>query len=355
MENAIAIEKFQDFSPAKIEGMVNEYLLISVPAESSKEYKAAREALTTCVSTRTGIDKRRKALNEDAKQWINSVNDTAKKLTAMIEPAESHLRQELQREDERKESIKKEKERIEQERISGIRKKIAVIQNMTTNLNGLSSQQLSDLAAGVSGFEITLQDYQELIQEADQVKQTALGAIQDALADRIKFEKEKEEQKIEAERLAKQKAKQEENERILKEEKAKLEAEKLSLLKAQEEAEKKIREEKAKIEAERMAEENRKTEEKRKAELAEKAKIKAEEDEKKRIEAEAAAKKAEEERLARIEALKPDKEKIKNWLNQILSIKPPDVVSTTAKELIDFAVKSFTGSASEISAKMDNM
>jgi hypothetical protein len=41
---------------------------------------------------RTSVDKRRKALNDEAQKWIKNVNDTAKEILAIVEPVELHLK-----------------------------------------------------------------------------------------------------------------------------------------------------------------------------------------------------------------------------------------------------------------------
>jgi hypothetical protein len=54
--------------------------------------KAVVDGRKSVVKLRTGVDKRRKALNAEAKSWIDTVNATAKEILAIIEPVEDHLK-----------------------------------------------------------------------------------------------------------------------------------------------------------------------------------------------------------------------------------------------------------------------
>ena len=54
--------------------------------------KAAVDGRKAVVKLRTGVDKRRKALNAEAKSWIDTVNATAKEILAIIEPVEDYLK-----------------------------------------------------------------------------------------------------------------------------------------------------------------------------------------------------------------------------------------------------------------------
>lgn len=54
--------------------------------------KAVTDGRKAVVKLRTGVDKRRKALNAEAKAWIDTVNATAKEILAIIEPVEDHLK-----------------------------------------------------------------------------------------------------------------------------------------------------------------------------------------------------------------------------------------------------------------------
>lgn len=54
---------------------------------------AVQTARKAVVKMRTSVDKRRKALNDEAQQWIKTVNGVAKEITGILEPVEEHLKQ----------------------------------------------------------------------------------------------------------------------------------------------------------------------------------------------------------------------------------------------------------------------
>jgi hypothetical protein len=76
--------------------------------------KAVTDGRKAVVKLRTGVDKRRKALNAEAKAWIDTVNATAKEILAIIEPVEDYLKtQEVIHERQRQEAEQAERaERI---------------------------------------------------------------------------------------------------------------------------------------------------------------------------------------------------------------------------------------------------
>ena len=54
--------------------------------------KKVSEGRKAAMRMRTSVDKRRKALNDEAQKWIKNVNDTAKEILAIVEPVELHLK-----------------------------------------------------------------------------------------------------------------------------------------------------------------------------------------------------------------------------------------------------------------------
>jgi hypothetical protein len=322
-----ALVKFEDFSPSKINEMVGQYLTLSVPEGDSKAYKIVRTALTTVVSTRTGIDKRRKQLGEEARLWINQVNDAAKTITKLLEPAESHLRSELDKEDARKEAIRLVNERKEKERIDGIRNKISSIQRLASNTRGLNSSQIKDLLSQLNAIEILETEYMELTSDAANVLNDSKMQIEEAFERQLQVEKEDEIRKAETARLEELRKKQAEEQAKIDAENARIEEENRKIREAEERiqkereaAELKIKEEEMRIEAERQkliaeqkaeqerreaAELKKQLEEKRIAKEAEDARIKKE---------------AEEAELRRQEELKPDREKFLSMCSELVNM-----------------------------------
>ncbi|MBU3914401.1 hypothetical protein KKA14_02615 [bacterium] len=349
-----ALQEFE-LTPEKITEMVKQYMALTVPAGDNKAYRVAREALTICVHARTGIDKHRKKLGEDARIWINECNAAGKELTALIEPAETHLSSELGAEDARKAAIADEIERKEQERINGIRTKINAIAGLTVGLNGLNSVALQRLADELEAMPLDSKEYMELSAEANITKTQAYGQILVALDARITFEKEEMARKIEADRLEQQRKEQEaeakrldgirfEQDRIAKEAQDKIDAERLEMAEAR-----------AKFDADRKAEQDRIEFETVKAMLAEQAKIQAEAELKARVEREETARlakiEADKKEAAQIEALKSDKEKLTDYTGKILAIPFPKVDS----KLAVFAVATIEGLLSQIREVVESL
>ncbi|MEA3436552.1 MAG: hypothetical protein U9R43_08800, partial [Thermodesulfobacteriota bacterium] len=103
----------------EVQDMVEKYQELTLIPEDEDSYKICRVALTSCIRVRTGIDKRRKELNSKAQNEIKARNTAAKQLTAIIDPAETHLSALVKGEDNRIKAIEAEKEKRQQEIIQG--------------------------------------------------------------------------------------------------------------------------------------------------------------------------------------------------------------------------------------------
>lgn len=231
---------------------------------AKEDYEAVRLAIADVRSTRTGVDKARKQLNEDAQDHIRRVNDEAKRVTALIVEIEEPLKASKKAVDDEKARIKREKEEaIEAERRAKIEAELAE---------------------------------KKAKEEAERKR---VEAAQAAERERLRIENEKLE--AEKEKLA------EEN-RIKQEAIDKERAEQEAKLKAERDA---IEAERRKVEAEktRIAEDERK-----RVEAEEAAKREAEEN---RL----AAERVEAARLE-AEARKPDLQKLREWHTNIRETSP---------------------------------
>ncbi len=331
-----AIQKYE-FTVESLTKKVNEYATIKIVPGDTPSYKVARKALTTCVSMRTGIDKRRKELNADYHARIADNNAAGKILTTAISPAEQHLRVEVDTEDDRKAAIKAEKERLEVERVDGIQALIHNIRSMVTSLNGMDSTALTTLRDEIGSITLPPDEYMEFMAEANQAVQDAHNAAKSALDDRLVWEAEEAARKLETERLEKVRKEQEiEAERLRKiqEEQDAKRAEEDARLFAERAA---IQAEKDKLEAEKKAEQERKDleamREKVKTEAERAAKEKVEREERERL----AKETAEAEEKERLEALKPDKEKLLAYADELLDVGLPVLESKNAEDVLHVA------------------
>jgi hypothetical protein len=85
----------QPFDPprAKIAELREEFMAIVVTGpEDHENYGKAHRALQTMVKLRTGLDKNRLERTKSLRQYIESVNEEAKELLALMAPVEAHLR-----------------------------------------------------------------------------------------------------------------------------------------------------------------------------------------------------------------------------------------------------------------------
>jgi len=269
------------FSPADsaIAVMRDEYMPLTIAGlDDAAGYRRVHAARMIVKDRRIQIEKKRKELKADALEYGRKVDGEAKRLTALLEPIETHLLQE-------EKAIDDEKERIRNE----------------ARLKAEAEEQARREA------------------EAARIK-----AEQDAENERLRAEREK----LEAERKAR--------EAEWEAERQKIEVEKARVAAEQKAAQDRIDAEREAMEAERKriadaeAARLRAIEmEKAKAEAAEKARVETE----KRVAREAAEKAAREKAKAeaaerkrlRAEAMRSDREKLLSVANAVFAIVLPDV------------------------------
>lgn len=326
-----------DITPQAVAERVAEFADLHVVPGDSKSYKQVKSAYMVLVHLRNDVDKRRKKLGEDAREWINATGKAAKELIAPTTPLEGRFKAELDAEDARIEAEKAEKIRIERERVEGIRAKIEALRQFAVIKPTMTAAQITDLMDNVADIIIDEQIFMEFREEAEKVRSETWETLEKLEKERSEWEQEQASAKAEAERLEKQRQEQE--------------AERKRLEAIQKEADEKARKEREaleaerrKIEAEKKALEDAKRAEKEKQERAEferrareEAKARAEAEAKANVEREAreAAERAEKERIEkeRQDALAPDKEKLRNWAKSLLDMSGP-ILSDDASRLI---------------------
>jgi hypothetical protein len=280
-DKAIALRtNFAEFQAVADEWKAKADAIIVNGPEDKAQIKEAREGRLSLKGKRVEIEKRRKALKENALKEGQTIDAVAKALTALISPIEDAL--------EEKEKIV---ERIEARRKEALRTARAAM-----------AAPLAEYIPALDFATLTEEDFDRLMAGAELQKAAAEKAVEDA--------------RIAAE--AKAKADAEERQRVAAENarlRAEAEAQAAELAKVQEAAriereaaEKKAREAaaeiaKAQAEAERVAREAREAEEKKARELAE-AKAKAD------AEAKAAA-------------AAPDKEKLLAFADMLDALEVP--------------------------------
>ena len=274
-----------------VQGILEESKIVVTSVDDKEGMKRAREIRLKLKDIRVNVEKTRKELKEDSLRYGRAIDGVANVLKQMIEPAENHL--------QKQEDFAKEQERIKKEKIANSRASILLGLNVDIAFFNL--------------VDMTDEEF-DLLHSRSQI---AFDAIKES------------EERAKAERIAQEKAIEEERERVRKEnEELKKQNE---ILIKQKEQEKIAQETAAKIEA------------------AEKEKIRLENEElkrkndllieKERLEKEAEEKRIEEEEKKRqeellIAELAPDKEKTIKYLQLLKSIPTPEIKSTQYNSLI---------------------
>lgn len=280
--------------------------IVVTSIEQTREMQMARQARLALKDIRVDVEKTRIRLKEDIVRKGKAIDGIANVIKYLIEPIEGHLKQQ-------EDFIKVQES-----------KRIAELKEERTKL---IQPFLQDCETDTS--------YYDLGNMPEQTFNNLLKTLELGYNERIATQ-----QRIEAERIAKEKAEAEERERI------RIENERLK--KEALEKEKQLAEERAKAEAEKKAIEEKARKAKAEADAKAKkliaeqdAKLKKEREEKEKLEAELKAKEEQEKALlkAQKEAEKkakaaPDKTKLTLLADTIINIQLPEVSSEEAKEII---------------------
>jgi len=288
---------------AEIAKMSDIYMNLTIKGLDDQEgFEAVHAGRMVMVKYRTAVDKLRKHSNKDAQEFIKNNNANAGKLLGLMEPIETHLKNEEGKITAELERIKAEKEAAEK---IIIQKRVDALLAFNVVMPFFDVAMMTD-----EEYEVKLDAGRA---ELERVKRERV------LQDEIR--------KLEEENLAKERA---EIERMRKEQEA--------TTKAQEEKELALQAKRDAIEAEWKAEQERKEREAFEKQAAENAQIKAEKDAKEKAEREAREKKEREEaeiaEKARQEGLRPDKEKLIAWAKTIKNFSVPAVNDERAQEIV---------------------
>ncbi len=320
------LQKF-NIADAVIAKMSAEYLPLKIKSLDDKEgTKAVHSARMIIVKKRGEVEKKRKELKRSSIDFGNAVDAEAKRITALLEPIETHLYEE--------ESIfEKERERLSLEAEEKAQKKLQVRVNILKTYN--YTMYLLDNVKNMSDNDF------ELV-----VAQAKIGYE----VEQARMAEETRKVRVEEERLAKIKADQEaESKRLAEIARQQREAEeKIKLANEKIENEKRaIEDEKNRIINELLAQERAIEAGKQRAIEIEQAKKKAIEDTEKRLKAESeeSARKIQvaAEAKRKKDARAPDKEKLANLSNAFNAIVMPSVSSPEAIEIIRAVTEDLKG------------
>lgn len=226
------LKKFNITDPAIAE-LANKYLPLKISGLADKEgYKKVNEARKIVKGYRIDVDKRRKELIAGALEFQRRINGEAKRITALLDPIESHLELEEKMIDDELERIKREKAQAD---AAKLQKRIEMLLFFDFHFNGL--QYFSNYV----DFKVTVKELQEF---QDLTFENALFGIEIAhakhKAEKERLDKERREeaqrliqlrreQEMEQERLRDIAYEQEKKEKALKAEQARIEADKKAI------------------------------------------------------------------------------------------------------------------------------
>lgn len=257
---------------AAIAQLAEQYMPLRIDGISDKQgFKAVHDARMVVKNTRIAVEKKRKELKEDALRYGQAVDAEARRLTALLEPIESHLQLE-------EDAVVNERERIkraaEEAKRAALQKRLDALLAVGVVGNPLAVADMTEERFTASLAEATTAFHER--QKAEAEAAAKRRQEEEALAaERSRLAEIKRQQDAEATRLAAERKKIEDQEaahkRALELEAAKREAAE----KARLETEQRIAREQA---AAKAAEEAKAAKEKAAADAAEAARIKAEQE-----------------------------------------------------------------------------
>jgi hypothetical protein len=203
------ISEVQILFPVSEEKMVEmEKRFAVVPDCNTKDgYNEAKKGIRELVSCRTSLEDGRLEMTRDAREFQAKVNELGKSLKGRIEKLEGPWKNAKKAVDDEKKRIKEEKARIEMERVNGLRAKVKEIQDCAfLGVGAYSSQQCLEAMAKLATIEVDEDTFEELVKEAAQCKQLAEYQLKDMY--NVAVERE-EREAAEAKRKAEEKAEQE--------------------------------------------------------------------------------------------------------------------------------------------------
>jgi hypothetical protein len=317
MDENLVKQELQKYNvtDAAIAELKTDYMARTVKdANDLKGYELCKEARIDIKKRRVSVEKTRVQLKAESLEYGRRVDGEAKRITALLEPIETHLIEQEKIVDDEKARIKAEAEEKEAVRFTERTDKLVQGFSATWNGQNYTAYGLQIPAALVK--VCTDEQFTQFItqvQEKKDIEDARLKAEEDSRkAEAERLAKAIAEQEAERQRLADISRKQAEESARIKADQEAIEAEKKRIADAEVARLKAIEDENIRVENDksRLAE----LEQARK-EAAEKAKTEAEVKAKRDAE-----EKAEKERLAKIAAEKkaaraPDKEKIQKWID----------------------------------------
>lgn len=146
---------------------------------TTKGDKEARSARLELVKLRTNLESKRKEIKAPALAYCQLIDAEAKRITSEIVKLEEPIDQLIKAEESRKAAEKAEKERIERDRIAGIQSNILALTQWPQRAIGKSADDMKAMLAELSGFVPTADVYAEFVGQAEQAMRQAIETLAD--------------------------------------------------------------------------------------------------------------------------------------------------------------------------------
>lgn len=231
------IKKY-NVADAKLAELKQEFGDLKISDVEDKEgYKKVTEAIAILRPLRTGVEKKRKELNEVPIAYKKAVDDEAKRLTALIEEIENPLK-------EQKDFIDAEKERIKQAEIQAkeeiANKRIHLLMDAGCKFTGTHYE----IGEGENIQRVSVVDVRNMDDETFTLVQK--GIVDAGVIIKQQLEQEQENARLESERIAKEKQDLEKQRQDQENERIRLEQEKHSMEQQRQELAKQLYDSRAK-------------------------------------------------------------------------------------------------------------
>lgn len=240
-----------------IEELKERYAGLSIIPDDKDTYETVRLAIADVRTLRTTVEKKRKELKADALEWGRKVDGEAKRITEALLEIETPLKDEKEKEDRRQIEIKAAEVKAETERQNRLRLKVVDIRKMATECIGMSSDGLDRLMHELDALELTEDEYQEWLPEAEEAKAETMAALTSAFERQAKAEQDELVRQAEIKQLEKLKAEREAEMAKLAEQRIEMERQARAELDRLDAERREIQKMKDAVEAERAAERQR--------------------------------------------------------------------------------------------------
>ncbi len=321
-----------DITTAALKKLEKESKAFSVPT-SPKESRELAEQIALVRTTRTSIEKRRKAKNAPVLAWQRELKSLADSLIEKLKSIESPLVDLKKEYDDEKDRERREKAEAEAVRIQAINDKISMLHGFRDGITlSHTSDQISELIEQVASFAIDEDHFQELELSARAAKAETLRFLTARLNEVKQREAEDEQRRIDQIEIDRVRKEQEDRQ-------AKLDEQQRGIDEALEKAKLVERERQEKIEREERAEQE-------KIDAVERERIRAL-DEDARIKLAAAAKRK---KAAYRKKLEMDLPMLEAYVKALSGITPPKPVTDDCKELIESTTEFFDDLTIELKA-----